>query len=133
MAKLALEKAFLEGPALTFSAIGTTLLLSRFVLQPACAGKASADAHASYGCLGPGLAVTGLAVVVRCLFLVETVGLAADDALAVPKLRDGLWPILVAGGIAILAAAEPVSDLAAPARNDREDRSPMRRATSRAP
>lgn len=119
LAKIALKDAFLQGPALTFvtfSAIGTTLLLGRFVLQLAQVGKTSDDARPSYGSLGPWLAVTALALVVPWLLLEDTVGLAAGEALAGPKLWDGLWPILAAGGIAILAAAEPGSDLAAPAR-----------------
>jgi hydrogenase-4 component B len=119
LAKTALKDAFLEGPGLIFvicSAIGTTLLLGRFVLQLAQTGKASDDARPPYGSLGPWLAVSALALVVPWLLVEDTVGLVAGEALAAPKLWDGFWPILVAGGIAILAAAEPGSDLAAPAR-----------------
>ena len=119
LAKLAMKEAMPAGAALTFvtfSAIGTTLLLGRFVLQLAQTGKASDTARPDLGSLAPWLAVAALALVVPWLLFEPTIGITAETALASDKLWDGIWPVLVAGGIAILAAAEPGSDLAAPAR-----------------
>jgi len=123
LAKLAMKDAMLEGPTLTFvtfSAIGTTLLLGRFVLQLAQSGAQSSqdseDARPGSASVAPWLAVTALALVVPWLLFDATFGAPCAQALEPDKLWDGVWPILVAGGIAMLAAAEPGSDLAAPAR-----------------
>ena len=120
LAKLALKAAFPPGPTLTFvvfSAIGTTLLLGRFVLELASTGRDNEAARPAPGSLGAWLALTALAIVVPWLVFEATIGSAAPAALEPDKLWDGSWPILAAGGIAILAALEPGSDLGPPARH----------------
>ena len=119
LAKLALKDAMLDGPTLTFvifSAIGTTLLLGRFVLQLAQTGKDSEDARPSTASVVPWLLVSALAIVVPWLLFEATFGAPAAQVLEPDKLWDGIWPILAACGIAVLAAAEPGSDLTAPAK-----------------
>jgi len=118
LAKLALKEAMPDGPPLTFvvfSAIGTTLLLGRFVLQLAQTGKDSDDARPAAASVVAWLAVSALALVVPWLVFEAITGAPAATALEPEKLWDGMWPILAAAGIALLAAAEPGSDLAAPA------------------
>ena len=118
LAKLALKEAFPPGPALTFvtfSAIGTTLLLGRFILELARTGKNAASATPPAGSLGPWLAVTTAALVLPWLVLAGATGLDPATALEPAKLWDGIWPILAAAAVALLAAAEPGSDLKAPA------------------
>lgn len=119
LAKLALKDAMPDGPARTFvvfSAIGTTLLLGRFVLQLAQTGKDGEHARPAAASVAPWLAVSALALVVPWLVFEATIGTPATAALEPAKLWDGMWPILAAGGIAVLAAAEPGSDLAVPAK-----------------
>ncbi len=118
LAKLALKEAFAPGPALTFatfSAIGTTLLLGRFVLELARTGKDAESATPPAGSLVPWLAVTLAALVLPWLVLAGTTGLDPAAALAADKLWDAAWPILASAGVVVLAAVEPASDLRAPA------------------
>jgi hydrogenase-4 component B len=118
LAKLALKGAFPPGPGLvlvTFSAIGTTLLLGRFILQLAQAGKDAARAAPPAGSFGPWLFVTALALVLPWLAYAAATGHDPRTALEPGYLWDNTWPILAAAFVAVLAAAEPGSDLKAPA------------------
>jgi hydrogenase-4 component B len=118
LAKLALKDAFPPGPGLVFvifSAIGTTLLLGRFILQLAQAGKDAERATPPAGSLGPWLFVTAAALVLPWLAYAAATGLDPRTALAPGYLWDNTWPILAAAFVAVLAAAEPGSDLKAPA------------------
>jgi hydrogenase-4 component B len=118
LAKLALKEAFPPGPGLVFvifSAVGTTLLLGRFILQLAQAGKDAARADPPAGSFGPWLFVTAAALVLPWLAYAAATGLDPRTALEPAYLWDNSWPILAAAGVAVLAAAEPGSDLKAPA------------------
>lgn len=106
----------------TLSAVGTSLLMLRFMLKVAGAAAKELDARAEAGLLLPWLMTIAASLIVPWLLFASVTGLPAAYPLAPGNLLSAFWPVAAAGVIAALAWLAglrapniPEGDLLAPA------------------
>lgn len=124
LAKLGAKPALGGGTAellFTLSAIGTALLMLRFMLKVAETAADETGAQPVAGLLVPWLATIALSMFAPWMLFAGIIGLPALHPFAPGNLLSGLWPVAVAGVLAALAVstglrapAIPEGDLLAP-------------------
>ena len=87
----------------TLSAIGTALLMVRFMLAVARTHSPEPSARASVGILGPWLAAVVASLLVPWALFAATTGLEPSYPLTPGNLIGALWPAAVAGIVAAIA------------------------------
>lgn len=95
----------------TLSAVGTALLMLRFMLKVAATGSHEPDARPAAGLLVPWLASVAAGLIVPWLLFTGVTGLPAAYPLAPDNLLSAFWPVAAAGVVGALVA---VARLGAP-------------------
>ncbi|TVR78728.1 MAG: hypothetical protein EA405_14010 [Rhodospirillales bacterium] len=88
-------------PLLALAAVGTTLLLARFLVVVAGPAANSAPGPAGFGLWGPWLATLAAAAGAAWLPFVIPAGPAAE-AFTAGSLADAAWPVAVGAGVALM-------------------------------
>jgi formate hydrogenlyase subunit 3/multisubunit Na+/H+ antiporter MnhD subunit len=125
LSKLAIKDPFGGGAALllvTLSAVGTALLMIRFLLIVRTTGLGEADARPEGGLLWPWLAVAAAALLLPWALYAGVTGQAVLYPLTPANLWAALWPVALASLIAFLVLsftrprvpAVPEGDIVAP-------------------
>ncbi len=106
LAKLAIKEPLGDGLAatlVTLSAVGTALLMLRFLVVLGRGWTAPlASAPPALGLLLPWVVVVVAAVAVPWMLFAELTGRSAVVALMPASLWSGLWPVLLAGAVALV-------------------------------
>ncbi|MGE4338870.1 MAG: complex I subunit 5 family protein [Pigmentiphaga sp.] len=124
LAKLGAKPALGSGVVellFTLSAIGTALLMLRFMLKVTDTAAEAAEVRAPAGLLLPWWAAVAASVAVPWVLFTAATGLADSYPFVPGNLLSGVWPIAAAGVLAVLAwrtglrvPAIPEGDLLAP-------------------
>ncbi|ESR24519.1 complex I subunit 5 family protein [Lutibaculum baratangense] len=106
LAKLAIKGSFAALPLhlVTLSAVGTTLLVLRFLIVVRATAAAEPEARPEAGLLWPWLATAAFALAVPWLLFAAATGEALSYPLKPENLWSALWPVLAGGILAIVAA-----------------------------